>query len=78
MAIKLGYTSISSQVELIESYESEMKGNKLSIVVLQNLVIDYMYMFDTDHKTRSRICTKLGISMKEQRKINQTSKVKRT
>lgn len=77
LAIKLGYSSIATQIELIEEYKDEMEKNKLSTVVLQNLVIDYMYMFDTDYKTRSRICNKLGISVQEQLKIDQTSTVKK-
>ncbi len=77
LAIKLGYSSIATQIELIEEYKDDMSKNKLSTVVLQNLVIDYMYMFDTDFKTRSRICSKLGISLQEQLKIDQTSTVKR-
>jgi len=77
LAIKLGYSSIATQIELIEDYKDDMEKNKLSTVVLQNLVIDYMYMFDTDYKTRSRICNKLGISVQEQIKIDQTSTVKK-
>lgn len=77
LVIKLGYSSIATQIELIEEYKEGMEKNKLSTVVLQNLVIDYMYMFDTDYKTRSRICNKLGISVQEQLKIDQTSTVKK-
>ncbi len=77
LAIKLGYSSIATHIELIENYKEEMEKNKLSMVVLQNLVIDYMYMFDTDYKTRSRICNKLGISVQEQLRIDQTSTVKK-
>lgn len=77
LAIKLGYSSLASNIEQVETYKDEMKKNKLSNVVLQNLVIDHMYMFDTDYKTRSRACNKLGISMQEQRKIDQTSTVKK-
>lgn len=77
LAIKLGYASIATHIELIENYTDEMKKNKLSIVVLQNLVIDYMYMFDTDYKTRNRICNKLGISVQEQLRIDQTSTIKK-
>lgn len=77
LAIKLGYSNIATQMELIEEYKDEMVKNKLSTVVLQNLVIDYMYMFDTDYKTRSRICDKLGITVQEQIKIDQNSTVKK-
>lgn len=77
LSIKLGYSSIASHIDLIEGYKEEMEKNKLSLVVLQNLVIDYMYMFDTDYKTKSRICNKLGISVQEQLRIDQTSTVKK-
>lgn len=77
LAIKLGYSSLASNIEQIETYRDEMKKNKLSNVVLQNLVIDHMYMFDTDYKTRSRVCNKLGISVQEQLRIDQTSTVKK-
>ena len=77
LAIKLGYSNLATNIELIENYKDEMAKNKLSIVVLQNLVIDYMYMFDTDYKTRSQICNKLGISVQNQLSIDQTSTVKK-
>lgn len=77
LSIKLGYTSLATNYDQIDNYKEEMKKNKLSTVVLQNLVIDHLYMFDTDYKTRSRICNKLGISVKEQLKIDQTSTIKR-
>lgn len=77
LAIKLGYSSIATQIELIEEYKDDMQKNKLSTVVLQNLVIDYMYMFETDYKTRSRICSKLGISVQQQLNIDQTSTIKK-
>lgn len=77
LSIKLGYSNIASNMELIDEYKDDMEKNKLSMVVLQNLVIDYMYMFDTDYKTRTRICQTLGISVQEQLKIDQTSTQKK-
>ncbi|MBB5284041.1 hypothetical protein HNQ92_002184 [Rhabdobacter roseus] len=77
LAIKLSYSNIVSHIDIIEKYKDDMEKNKLSVVVLQNLVIDYMYMFDVDYKTRSRICSKLGISVQEQRKIDHISTIKR-
>lgn len=77
LAIKLGYSSISTQFKEIEEYEKEMNKNKLSFMILQNLAIDYIYMFDTDYKTRSRICNTLKISIQEQLKIDSTSTVKK-
>jgi hypothetical protein len=77
LSIKLGYSNISTNIELIDEYKVDMEKNKLSIVVLQNLVMDYMYMFDTDYKTRTRICQTLGISVQNQLKIDQTSTQKK-
>ena len=77
LAIKLGYSNIASHVDTIVEYKDDMDKNKLSTVVLQNLVIDYMYMFDTDYRTKRLICNKLGITFKEQIRIDKTSKVKR-
>lgn len=77
LSIKLGYSNISTHIDLIYDHKDAMNKNILSMVVLQNLVIDYMYMFDTDYRTKSQICEKLGISVKEQLKIEKTSTVKR-
>lgn len=77
LAIRLGYSSLATNLEQIEFYKDEMKNSNLSKVVLQSLVIDHMYMFDTDYKTRSRVCDKLGISVHDQLRIDQTSTVKK-
>jgi hypothetical protein len=54
-----------------------LDNNYLGYTVLQNLVINYLYMYDTDYKLKSRICNALGIEMKDQRFIDATSEVKR-
>jgi len=77
LSIKLGFSSIKSQVETIKEYEENMTGNKLSFMVLRNLAIDHLHMFDTDYKTRSRLCQILKITEKEQLIIDATSKVKK-
>jgi hypothetical protein len=77
LAIKLSYSSISSHIDLIDKNKNEMENNKLSTIVLQNIVIDYMYMFDTDYKTKSTICNKLDISVQEQLKIDHVSPLKK-
>lgn len=77
LSIKLGYSSISSHMDELDSYKDDMQRNKLCMVVLRNIVIDYLYMFDTDFKTKSRICDKLGISVIDQLKIEQSSTIKR-
>jgi hypothetical protein len=75
LCIKLGYSGIP--ITEIEEYQKDMEKNNLSYVVLQNLIIDHMYMFDTDFKIKNKVCSLLDISMKEQLKIDATSKVKR-
>lgn len=77
LAIRLGFSGISSQIESIADYEGIMKNNKLSFLVLRNLAIDHLYMFDTDYKTRARLFQILNITEKEQLKIDATSKVKK-
>lgn len=77
LAIKLGFSSIKSQVDTIKSLEETMNNNKLSFMVLRNLAIDHLHMFDTDYKTRSRLCQILRITEKEQLVIDATSKVKK-
>ena len=61
----------------VESNHDQMKKSHLSHMVLQNLLIDHMYMFDIDYKDKTRICNTLNISMKDQRRIDATSKVKK-
>lgn len=77
LSIKLGYSNIASNMDLIDEYKEDVEKNKLSMVVLQNIVMDYMYMFDTDFKTRSKICNTLGISVQEQLKIDHISTQKK-
>jgi len=77
LAIKLGFSSIKSQVDTIKNLEETMTTNKLSFMVLRNLAIDHLHMFDTDYQTRSRLCQILKISEKEQLVIDATSKVKK-
>ena len=75
LAIKLTHTGIPT--ELIKGYAKEMENNNLSYVTLQNLVIDHLYMFDTDHVTKNKICSALKISVKKQLHIDATSTTKR-
>ena len=77
LAIKLGYSSIKSELSNINSCEEDMNDNKLSFMVLRNLAMDHLQMFDTDYKTRSKLCEILKISEKEQLVISSSSKVKK-
>lgn len=75
LSIKLGHSSIP--IDIVTDYKHLMEKNKLSTIILQNLIIDYIYMFDTDYKTKQQVCSILGISVQEQLKISSTSKVKK-
>jgi hypothetical protein len=75
LSIKLGYAGIP--MDEVEEYKKEMEKSKLSFVILQNLVIDHMYMFDTKYQIKDQVCSILGISMKDQLRIDATSKVKK-
>lgn len=77
LAIKLGYSNIATHMDAITKYNKEMSNNKVCNLVLQNLAIDYMYMFETDHTTKHKICTELKISVQKQVSIDQSSRVKR-
>lgn len=75
LCIKLGYTGIP--MNEVENYKRIMEKNNLCYVILQNLIIDHMYMFETNYKVKNQVCSTLGISMKEQLKIDAISKVKK-
>jgi hypothetical protein len=77
LSIKLGYSSIKSQMPIIDSHQKLMKGNNIAYLILRNLAVDHLYMFDTDFKTRTKICQSLDISEKEQLRIDATSTIKR-
>lgn len=75
LSIKLGYSSIP--IDTVTDCKHKMEKNKLSTILLQNLIIDHIYMFDTDFKIKQQVCALLGISVQEQLKISNTSKVKK-
>lgn len=76
-SIRLSFSGIKTLIAEIDHYEQNMAQNKLSFMLLRNLAIDHLYMFDTDYKTKSKIFQTLKITQKEQIKIDQTSNVKR-
>jgi len=61
----------------IELTKNDLEKNKLSYLLLKNLVINYLYMFNTTREIRQRICTLLEIQVKDQLRISQSSKVKK-
>lgn len=65
------------QIEEIMTYKKDMDDNKLCMVVLQNLVINYLYMFDISFKEKGQICSTLGINMQQQEFIDAASRNKK-
>jgi hypothetical protein len=64
-------------IERIKQDNVDFATNKLASMVLRNLVINYMYMFETDYRQKVQLSRILGIDMQAQYVIDQTSKVKK-
>ena len=76
LAIKLGYSSLASNIEQVETYKDEMKKNKLSNVVFKILSLITCTCLIRIIKQEVEFVINLGISVQEQLKIDQTSTVK--
>ena len=76
LSIKLEHFS-KLPIKKIEQDYIDFGGNKLASMVLRNLVINYMYMFETDHKQKEKLSIILGIDIRTQYEIDQTSKIKK-
>lgn len=63
MSIKLQHSRIIPEAEIIELDKYTRKKN-LPNLLLKDLVLDFMYMFDVPLPTRQRICDKIGIAYK--------------
>jgi hypothetical protein len=61
----------------IEKINKNAKGHFLSKTVLQNLVINYLYVFHTSIEDKQKICSKLGIKVEQQLLIDATSVIKK-
>lgn len=64
-------------IDRVKQDLKDFGNNKLASLVLRNLVINYMYMFETDCKLKAKLCNLLGINMQTQYLIDQTSKTKK-
>lgn len=76
-SIKLSFSSITLHLKNIKEFKEDLSDNKIGTMVLQNIVIDYLYMFDTDFQTKGTICNELGIRIRDQYDIDNTSKLKK-
>ena len=76
MGIKLGHYSSFPYYE-IETLKKANEKNPLGFSSIQNLVIDYLHMYDIPFERKQQICALLNIKMQEQRVIDSTSQVKK-
>lgn len=76
LSIKLEHFS-KLPIERIEQDYKDFANNKLASMALRNLVINYMYMFETDFRQKAQLSRILGIEMKTQYVVDRTSKVKK-
>lgn len=72
IAIKLDYFC-AFPFDDIGRLVKEVPKNGLQYTILQQLVLDYLYMFPTHYKEKQHICQLVGISMDTQRMIDQKS-----
>lgn len=61
----------------LEKLKKNTEKNYLANIVLRNLVINYLYVFNTSVKDKQKLCAMLGIKMEQQIMIDATSQVKR-
>ena len=61
----------------IEELKKEISENYLPYILLKHLVINYIYMFPTDYKTKQKICSLLDIPIVKQREMDIGSKRKK-
>lgn len=64
-------------MKILETYSTEFRNNKMCFKLLQDLVVDHMYMFDISYKKKLQISSFLDININKQRYINGSSQIKR-
>ena len=75
LSIKLDFCSFPKNE--IKEYKQKFEKCHLPNLVMKNLVVNYLYMFETDYKKRMKIANMIGIEVKTQRMIEGTSRIKR-
>jgi hypothetical protein len=61
-------------LDALTDIKKDLDGNVLGILLLKQLVIDYLYMFPVDISIKQKICELLDISIEYQRNIQLSSK----
>lgn len=72
LAIRLNYTG-KIPMQLVKRYKEEWKSNKLSLLMLNNLVINHLYLFETTIGEKQQVSDILGVSVSKQRLIDKKS-----
>ncbi|MCK7555809.1 ATP-binding protein [Chitinophaga sedimenti] len=62
----------------LEQLKIQNEKNPLAFATIQNLVVDYLHMYDVAIERKQQICALLNIKIQEQRAIGSTSLVKKT
>ena len=76
LSIKLDYYD-KLPYNYLNIIKKSTENNFLCTLILQNLVIDRLYLFNEDYKDKQRICNLLDIDIKQQRLIDNISQVKK-
>lgn len=76
LSIELGYKS-RIPMDNIKDYSKSFQKNNLAKVILRQIVINHLYMYDTSITEKQKICSILGIKIADQRKIDHKSKIKK-
>ena len=76
VAIRLDHHASFPDSE-IKTLSKDFSKNPLATNVLKRLVVNYLYLYPTDHKNKSRILEFLNIPVSTQLRIDTTSKVKK-
>jgi hypothetical protein len=61
----------------IRTLKENFEDNLMAMVLLKILVIDHLYMYDTNYMEKQRICSLLGIPIEKQRTIDLISPTKK-
>ena len=64
-------------IDILKRYCQEMNNNRVCFRLLQDLIVDHLYMFDVDYKLKSQISGIAKIDIKTQRYIQGSSETKR-
>ena len=76
-SVKLVTSNIEKHLDYIPQLKDDMKKNNLCMAVLQSLVVEYLYLFETTYRTKNKICNDVEISIEDQRIIDVTSTQKK-